>query len=152
MNLRLISTKIHGVMDYVMGAGLIVLPTLLKGTKSVAAKIVPAVLGGSALIYSLFTDYEYSVKGLIPMKAHLSIDVMSGLFLASSPWIFGFKKRLFLPHLVLGITEILAGLMTQTTPSGHREMITGFFKNNSLFSKKTINSSVNKRRIPVQAV
>ncbi len=44
------------------------------------------------------------------------IDFLSGVFLAASPWLFGFAEEVYLPHLILGIFEIGASLMTKTTP------------------------------------
>jgi hypothetical protein len=45
------------------------------------------------------------------------IDLMSGIFLAVSPWLFGFADEVYLPHLVLGILEVGAALFTKTEPS-----------------------------------
>jgi hypothetical protein len=50
------------------------------------------------------------------MKTHLNIDLMSGILLAASPWIFGFSDRVIAPHLILGLLEIGAALMTKTVP------------------------------------
>jgi hypothetical protein len=42
---------------------------------------------------------------------------MSGALLAASPWLFGFADRVSTPHLVLGIFEMAAAVMTQRTGS-----------------------------------
>jgi hypothetical protein len=55
------------------------------------------------------------------MKAHLALDVLSGIVLAASPWLFDFADRVYLPHLILGLIEIGAGLMTRTSTSAHTE-------------------------------
>ncbi len=44
------------------------------------------------------------------------IDVASGALLALSPWLFGFADRVFWPHLIIGLREIGAKLMTRTAP------------------------------------
>jgi hypothetical protein len=49
------------------------------------------------------------------MPVHLATDVAAGALLAVSPWLFGFADRVYLPHLVVGLFEIAAGLMTRTT-------------------------------------
>lgn len=42
------------------------------------------------------------------------VPVVMGLtLLAASPWIFGFSDRVYLPHVVFGLLEIGAGLMTR---------------------------------------
>lgn len=53
----MISTKIHGYMDYLMGTLLIVLPFILDFPDG-AATWVPVILGAGTIVYSLFTDYE----------------------------------------------------------------------------------------------
>jgi hypothetical protein len=116
MIMKILSTKVHGVMDYLMGILLIASPWLFDFNRGGAETWVPVVLGASTIIYSLFTDYEYSVSRSISMRTHLNIDLASGIFLAASPWLFGFNEYVYLPHLILGIAEIGAVLMTDPTP------------------------------------
>ncbi len=78
---------------------------------------IPVILGTVMLVYSLFTDYEYGALKILPVKAHLLIDLLSGAFLAASPWMLGFAGYVYLPHLVLGIAEIGAALVTKTHPA-----------------------------------
>ena len=102
-------------MDYLMGIILIAAPWLLNFTRNGAETWLPVILGIGVILYSLFTNYELSLIKRIPMRTHLFLDVASGIILASSPWIFGFNDYVYLPHLILGIVEIAAGLMTQTS-------------------------------------
>jgi hypothetical protein len=51
------------------------------------------------------------------MPAHLAMDAASGAFVASSPWLLGFAKdgpRYWLPHVLVGATEILAAATSRT--------------------------------------
>ena len=114
--MRIIPTRFHGVLDYAMGALLIVAPYLLGFADGTAAQYVPQAVGLATLLMSLVTDYELSIVKLIPMPVHLGVDVASGLLLALSPWLFGFADRVFWPHLILGVAEVGAALMTQTRP------------------------------------
>ncbi len=114
--MRFISTRTHGVIDYLMGALLIVAPYLLGFADGTAAQWVPQILGVVAIGGALMTDYELGVMRVIPMPVHLGIDVASGALLALSPWLFGFSDRVLWPHLIVGIMEIGAGLMTRTAP------------------------------------
>src|SRR5688572_26559008 len=128
MEYKVISTKMHGVLDYVVGAGLIafgaVLGNLNKDKKSKttnsltkAATVLPMALGGATIVMSLLTDYELSAKRLIPMKAHLATDAFNGALLAASPLLFAFAKKTWIGHIILGVSELLAVLMTKTTTS-----------------------------------
>jgi len=120
--MRFIPTKVHGILDYVVGAALIVAPWLF-GFAGVggAAVIIPIVLGVGLIVYSLFTKYEWGPFGLIPMPVHLAFDIVASLFLALSPWIFGFageSVNVWLPHVVVGAAVIVVVLFSQTQPQG----------------------------------
>jgi hypothetical protein len=115
--MRFISTRMHGVMDYVVGLLLIASPWIFNFNRGGVETYVPVVLGVGAILYSLLTRYEFGVLRVIPMRVHLMLDIASGVLLALSPWLFGFADYVFLPHLILGLVEIGAGLLTQTTPS-----------------------------------
>ena len=114
--MRFIPTRIHGMLDYAVGALLIVAPWLLGFAAGGAETWVPVILGLGAIGYSLFTDYELGLVRRIPMRTHLGLDAGSGVFLAASPWLFGFADLVYLPHLILGLVEIVAALTTRTTP------------------------------------
>jgi hypothetical protein len=114
--MRFISTKVHGILDYLSGLIIIASPWIFGFADGTAAQWVPVVVGVVLLLSSLVTNYESSVLKLIPMPMHLSLDVLAGIFLIASPWLFGFADRVSTPHIVFGIFEIGAGLMTKTTP------------------------------------
>ena len=104
------------MLDYAVGALLIVAPWLLGFAAGGAETWVPVILGAAAIVYSLFTDYELGVVRIIPMRTHLGVDAASGVLLAASPWLFGFAGLVFLPHLVLGLVEIAVTATTERAP------------------------------------
>ena len=114
--MRIIPTRIHGMLDYGSGLLLLLAPYIFDFADGTAAQYVPQAIGAGVLLMSLVTDYELSLAKLVPMPAHLAVDVAGGLLLAASPWLFGFADRVYWPHLILGLAEIGAGLMTRTTP------------------------------------
>lgn len=114
--MRFIGTKVHGVLDYLMGIILIVSPWIFNFDYEGPAQWIPMILGFSVILYSFITDYELGMLKILSMKTHLTIDVISGIFLAVSPWLFGFADEVFWPHLIFGIAEIGAGLMTKFNP------------------------------------
>jgi hypothetical protein len=113
--MRFISTKMHGVLDYVVGVLLIAAPWLFGFANGTAAQWVPVVIGILVIVMSVLTDYEMGAMKVIPMRTHLTMDVIAGIFLAASPWVFGFADQVYLPHLVVGLFSIGAGLFTETT-------------------------------------
>jgi hypothetical protein len=102
-----------------MGILLIASPWIFGFADNDTAKWIPIILGVGALLYSLMTDYEMGMSKTISMKTHLMLDIASGLFLAVSPWLFGFADEVYVPHLVLGLLEVGAAAMTKTTTSGN---------------------------------
>ncbi len=114
--MRFIPTRVHGMLDYASGLLLIVAPYLFGFANGGAAQWVPMIVGAAILLMSLITDYELSLTRIIPMPVHLGMDVAGGLLLLASPWLFGFADQVRWPHVILGIMEIGAGLMTRTTP------------------------------------
>ena len=89
-----------------MGIMLMVGPSLLRWNHD-AEMWAPMVLGASVVVYNMLTDYEYGLVGVFPMAVHLSMDVIGEIFLAVSPWIFGFSDRMWMPHVILGAMELL---------------------------------------------
>lgn len=113
-------TRTHGYADYLVGIVLILAPYILGFADGTAAQWVPQILGAGAIVYSLLTDYELGVVRAIPMPVHLGLDFASGLLLLASPWLFGFADRIFWPHVLFGLVEIGASLVTQTRPQTAR--------------------------------
>jgi hypothetical protein len=114
--MRFIPTRVHGYLDYIMGLLLIAAPWLFDFADGGAKQWVPVILGASTIVYSLMTDYELGVSRTISMPTHLTIDLVSGILLAISPWLFGFAEEIYAPHLILGILEIGAALTTKRQP------------------------------------
>ncbi len=118
--MKVINTKTHGYLDYIMGVVLIASPWLFDFARNGAETWVPVILGIATILYSLMTDYELGVSRMISMRTHLVLDAVSAIFLAASPWLFGFADYIWQPHLILGIIELGAVLMTKTEPGSRR--------------------------------
>jgi hypothetical protein len=118
---RPITSRMHGMLDYPAGVLLIAAPWIF-GFSDVGngATAIPIVVGALVILQSLITDYELSLANVLPLRAHLGLDVVAGAFLALSPFLFGFSDEgtnAWLPHVLGGLLLIGSGLMTQT----HRE-------------------------------
>lgn len=113
-------TRIHGMLDYLLGALLIASPWLFGFADNEGARWVPVVLGAGVLLYSAFTDYELGVVKKLQMPAHLLLDALGGVLLAVSPWMLGFDERVWMPHVVLGAVELVTAAITNTVPGYER--------------------------------
>jgi hypothetical protein len=118
--MKFITTKTHGFLDYIVAILLIAAPWIFDFDRGGAETWIPVVLGVGTILYSLMTDYELGSIPTISMRTHLTIDFISGLFLAASPWIFGFADYVWLPHVIAGFLELAVVLFSKTQPSAER--------------------------------
>jgi hypothetical protein len=124
-SIRFLPTKVHGVLDYVVGLALILAPNIFQfADVGGPAVFIPRLLGVVLIAYSLFTRYELGVIKVISMPYHLIVDFLAALFLALSPFLFGFSNKsanVWLPHVVVGIAVIVVVIVSKTQPSRSRE-------------------------------
>lgn len=113
----IISRRIHGILDYIVGLLLIIAPNIFGFEHTGAASSVPVALGIAAIVYSIVTNYELGFIKLLPFKTHLGLDLASGIFLAASPWLLHFSSQIYAPHLVVGLVEIVVVALTSTSQS-----------------------------------
>ena len=118
--MRIIPTRVHGMLDYGLGLLLIAAPWLFDFANGGPEQWIPVILGASVILYSMVTDYELSIVDALPMSAHLALDAMGGALLAVSPWLFGFADTVWVPHVVFGLLEIGAAVMTHSVPDHER--------------------------------
>lgn len=115
--MQFLPTKIHGILDYLVGIALIAAPTLF-GFRDVGgpAVAIPTVIGIVLIVYSIFTNYEWGVIKKVPMGYHLLVDYLASGFLALSPFVFGFVDQglnAWLPHTVVGLTVIAVVMVSK---------------------------------------
>jgi hypothetical protein len=115
--MRFLPTRVHGVIDYLWGLGLLASPWLFGFATGGAAQWTAVVFGLGALAYSLFTDYELGRVPLLPMPIHLMLDAAAGALLAASPWLLGFHQQIAWPHVAFGLFSVAASLITQLEPT-----------------------------------
>lgn len=114
--MKVISTRLHGALDYLTCGALLAAPRLLR-LEDERASLALRAAGGAAAAYSPFTDYELALARVLPMRAHLALDAASGLALAASPWLLGFSDkgpRYWAPHALAGATELLVVALSKT--------------------------------------
>jgi hypothetical protein len=121
--IRFVPTGVHAYFDYIGGIALLAARFIFGFFKvGGAAVIVPMVLGGEVIVYSLLTNYELGLPGLkfIPMWVHLMFDFVAAAFLAVSPFFFGFINKApnaWLPHIIMGVGDSSRPGVSDTVPS-----------------------------------
>lgn len=114
-----ISTKTHGTLDYITGATMTALPHMLGSTTAASRLLETA--GAGAAAYSMMTDYERGLVRALPMQAHLALDIMSGVTLATFGMMMNEEKPQTRAALIgLGLFEIATAMMTEPEPADKR--------------------------------
>ena len=103
----IISSRVHGILDYLAAVMLIVSPWLFNFYRGGIESWIPIALGIMTILMSIFTKYELGIVKVIPMPVHLGLDVAQAVFLAFSPILFGFNDVVSRPHLLMAFAEIL---------------------------------------------
>jgi len=118
--IRFLPTKVHGVLDYLVAVALLLAPNIFQFAGMGGPAVwIPRALGVVLILYSVLTNYEWGIFKVFAMPYHLVIDFLAALFLAASPFLFGFYHdsiNVWLPHLVVGIAVVLVVLVSQTEP------------------------------------
>jgi hypothetical protein len=123
MEVRVIPTKVHGAIDYVKAPALVAAPELLRLDGARASALAPRAAGVAAAVYGPLTDYELGVRRIIPMRVHVLLDALAGGALAVAPWLSGSARhglRHWLPHAIVGGSELALALTTRTKPKPPR--------------------------------
>lgn len=115
--MRPISTRTHTIIGLVVGVLLLLAPFIFGFNDNTAAMLSARIVGLFIIVSELVTTSPYSPLKLVPMRFHIALDVITGLFLALTPVFFGFGgdgANVWLPHVIVGILTIGYALMTRT--------------------------------------
>lgn len=114
-----LTTRSHGYLDFLLAAVLLPLPWV-AGLGGSAAGVTALIAGASILVVTLATNFEMGLVTWLEIPLHLWIDGVLGLLLALSPWLFGFDRTTWIPHVGVGMLIILSALITDTVPRRDR--------------------------------
>jgi hypothetical protein len=115
-----ISTKVHGVLDYLWAGMVPILPQLFDCSPGATRLLTGSALG--ALSYSLLTRYELGAVKLLPMQTHLALDTVSAILLITAPLtILREKRQAKALLLALGLFELAVVLASQTESSAEHK-------------------------------
>jgi hypothetical protein len=110
----MISTFVHGIIDYVYAVLLIASPWLFHFNTIGAQTYVVDIVAATILTYSMFTKYQLSLSKSIPMKIHIVLDGLLSIFLVASPWLFHFADKIYLPHVLFGVAGLVVVLLSSS--------------------------------------
>lgn len=114
------TTRVHAYLDLAIAAALLTSPLWGGFAGSNPETWVAVVIGVALVIYTLLTDHELGRAKVLDMTTHLWVDALAGIVLASSPWVFSFDRRVWVPHLALGLLLLGLAVVSHTIPGYER--------------------------------
>ena len=114
--MRFLPTMIHGVLDYLVGLLVIVLPFALRLQGSQKWTLVA--FGILVFAYSALTDYEMGLARFLRIRFHLLLDAAFGLAMLVTPWLLDFPANARWPNYVLGVLALVLVAVTDVRALG----------------------------------
>jgi SPW repeat len=123
--MQFITPRVHSIIGFIVGVALLFAPNIF-GFSDVggAAVAIPRILGVIVILSELTVRGSFSGAGFVSMRFHIWMDVIMGIFLAASPWLFGFadeEVNAWVPHLVVGIAMVGYALATNPNVQNAKE-------------------------------
>ncbi len=109
--MKVLTPTIHGALDYIAAITLIIAPIIL-GLKDLALWL-SAVAGIGLIIYSLLTDYAYSMAKVLPFPMHIVLDSLAAVAFIAAPFILNFTGVAQVYYLVMGVGVLMVVLLTR---------------------------------------
>jgi hypothetical protein len=120
-----ISTRAHGIADYATGGALLLAPAILRPKRgaTLLRAAGAAILGNTAL-----TDWEVGVLRVLPVRAHLALDAATGALMLALPSQLRGRRggaRDWLPHMLVGATELATAALSERKSGDREERLPG---------------------------
>src|SRR4051812_40481698 len=117
--MKQMSTATHGTVDYVASGLIAALPKMAGFSKRVTTILEAS--AGMAAAYSAMTNYERGMIKVLPMKAHLTLDALSGGMLLGFALMLSDEEPTERAALAgVGLFEIAAAFTTETQSTTER--------------------------------
>jgi hypothetical protein len=150
--MRFLATPFHGIADYAIGMMLIPAPWVLGFANDTTAGAVVSVLAGIGLIaMCAYTDYEGAIFArIVRMPVHLGADVLLGLILIATPWLFGFADLgtfAWISFVLFGAGLVLLAPISKKAPArpSQREI------NRALVQEARVHARTSQRPQPMRS-
>ncbi len=110
--LKVLSPRLHGVLDFVVVALFALAPTIFGfgGTAATVAYVV----AGIHLSLTLLTAFPMGLVKVVPFKVHGVLEVAALLGIAAAPWIFGFGDSATPRNFFLAAAALIASVVVLT--------------------------------------
>ena len=113
--MKFLTTTLHGLGDYAAALVLIVAPFVIGlQEQSVIAHWASIAGGVGLIIYSLMTDYAFSIAKIISFKTHLVLDSLAGLVLIGLAFALRLEGIAQIYMIVMGAGVLVVVALSQT--------------------------------------
>jgi SPW repeat len=110
-----IPLNLHAALEPLIALVIIAAPWIFRFSNTGSATAICVVVGIVMLLVGSMTDWRMSLVRLIPLRMHLTGDLLLGAVLILSPLIFGFADEggptRFM--VIAGVLELMTALMTR---------------------------------------
>jgi drug/metabolite transporter (DMT)-like permease len=115
---KIISSRTHTYIGAVVGVVLIIAPWVLGFDEITSATASAVGVGLFVVVNEMLTTSPAAPLKMVPMRIHLVLDVVTGIFLLASPFLFRFSDEdanAWVPHVVVGVLIAGYALVTDTS-------------------------------------
>ncbi len=109
--MKIISTKTHAVIDYLLGFIMLCVPTMMDFPDDSLVCRTLVIPGLILLLTSMLSEHEINLAHFFPYQIHLKIDLAIGAFLCLSPMIIGLSQSV--SHLFFGSVILANSLLSK---------------------------------------
>ncbi len=109
---KLITPRVHGMLDYATMLATAVAPRVLHFPRS--ARQAAYVMAGSYSGLSALTDYPLALRRVVPFRTHGWVDRAMGLAIPALPWVLGFSRHRRARNFFLGLTGVTMAVTALT--------------------------------------
>jgi SPW repeat len=109
-----IPLNLHAALEPLMAVVIIAAPWIFGFSETDSATAICVLVGVTMLIVGSMTDWRMSLKRVIPLRMHMTGDLLLAAVLVLSPFVFGFADEggptRFM--VIVGALEAMTALMT----------------------------------------
>jgi hypothetical protein len=102
---------INGILNYALALALVASPWIITIEEAVAGKLILVITGLILLTISLVSNFELGIIKSIRYKENLIANIIIGVFILLSPFLFGFFDISYKAHIFFGCVQIAMPLI-----------------------------------------
>lgn len=110
-----LSRQLHGLAEMTYIPAVCLAPKLGDFEEDTTATMLCRMISSMGAVSSTFTRAEWGIMRVVPFKAHLALDAVTGLLALGAPKLFGFSDntRARNAFLLMGLTALVVSALTQ---------------------------------------